>query len=93
MTQENKIQEALSMIKYNNFSWRMCEWGYVKEYDKAKARMRRFVAHVSTIENAAIRTALRNLWTLRCKEAQEFIDGKRPDYTEQKNEYMAIIAS
>ena len=87
MTQENKIQAALNMIDGYDWYWRMADaW----LYDSAKAGMRNFVELVSTIENSNIRTALRNLWTLKFEETRGF---KNTDITAKRNEYMAVLAA
>ena len=93
MTQENKIQEALDMIRYFDWYWRMCDLGYMEERRRAYSGMRRFVEHVCTIPNKAVREALRNLWTLKYRETQDSLSGEKNDYTEKRNEYMAVLAS
>lgn len=90
MAQDNKIQTALEMIESYDWYWRMAdEW----LYDSAKAGMRRFVTFVSTIEDESIRMALRGLWTLRYEEASSIISGRNINVSEQRNEYMAVLAA
>lgn len=90
MTQENKIQTALQMIDGYDWFWRMSDaW----LYDEAKAGMRNFVSFVNTIENANIRIALRNLWTLKYEEVMGIISGNRIDMSAKRNEYMAALAA
>lgn len=93
MTQNNKIQEALQMIESHDWYWRMADSGYDWRYNSAKARMRQFVALVSSIENEIVRTALRNLWTLRFEEARDAVNGRNTDNTAKRNEYMAALAA
>lgn len=90
MTQENKIQRALQMIDSYDWYWRMADaW----LYDSAKAGMRKFVSLVNSIEDGNIRTALRNLWTLKYEETRGFISGVSADITAKRNEYMAVLAA
>lgn len=90
MTQENKIQTALQMIDGYDWFWRMSDaW----LYDEAREGMRNFVSFVSTIENANIRIALRNLWTLKYEEVMGIISGNRIDMSAKRNEYMAALAA
>ena len=94
MAQDNKIQTALEMIENYDWYWSMAdEW----RYDSAKAGMRRFVTLVSTIEDEDVRRALRGLWTLRYEEASSIINGRisgrNINVSEQRNEYMAVLAA
>ena len=90
MTQENQIQTALKMIDSFDWYWRMADaW----LYDSAKAEMRYFVSFVNSIDNANIRTALRNLWTLKYEETIGIISGNNIDMSAKRNEYMAILAA
>ena len=92
MTQENKIEKALQMIKNFDWDWRMCDLGYFEERKKAERRMRSFVALVCTIPNKAVREALRNLWTLEYRKIQYNRGGNKTEYIEKKKEYMAVLA-
>ena len=90
MTQDNKIRTALELIDSYDWYWRMAdEW----LYSSAKAGMRRFVALVNTIEDESVRTALRGMWTLRYEEASSIISGRNINVSEQRNEYMAVLAA
>lgn len=90
MTRNNKIQTALDMIESYDWYWRMAdEW----LYDSAKAGMRRFVTFVNTIEDKSVRKALRGLWTLRYEETCGIISGRNINVSEQRNEYMAVLAA
>ena len=55
--------------------------------------MRRFVTLVSTIEDEDVRRALRGLWTLRYEETSSIISGRNINVSEQRNEYMAVLAA
>ena len=90
MAQDNKIQTALEMIENYDWYWSMADaW----RYDSAKAGMRRFVSLVNTIEDEDVRRALRGLWTLRYEEASSIISGRNINVSEQRNEYMAVLAA
>lgn len=92
MTQENQmqIQTALKMIDSFDWYWRMADaW----LYDDAKAGMRNFVLFVNSIDNPNIRTALRNLWTLKYEETIGIISGNNINMSAKRNEYMAALAA
>lgn len=90
MAQDNKIQKALDMIDNYDWFWSMSDaW----RYDSAKAGMRRFVAIVNTIEDEDVRKALRGLWTLRYEETSSIISGRNINMSEQRNEYMSVLAA
>ena len=90
MAKNNKIQTALEMIENYDWFWSMSdEW----RYDIAKAGMRSFVALVNTIEDESVRKALRGLWSLRYEETSGIISGRNINVSEQRNEYMAVLAA
>lgn len=93
MTTFSKIQEALKMIDCFDWYWRMADDGYEWRYENAKREMRKYVALVNTFEDEKIRTALRNLWTLKFEEARDAVNGRKTDYTAKRNEYMAALAA
>lgn len=93
MTQNSTIQEALKRIDSFDWYWRMADSGFDWRYESAKAGMRKFVALVNTIDNAVVREALRNLWTLRFEEARDAVNGKKTDNTEIRKEYLAALAA
>ncbi len=93
MRQDN-ISEAISMIENNDWYWRMCDTNFTVNYDAAKCRMRRFVATVSTIEDAVVREALRNLWKLHYENASNAVNGKATEnYESRKAELMKALAA
>ena len=90
MAQDSKIQKALDMIDNYDWFWSMSDaW----RYDSARAGMRRFVTLVNTIEDEDVRRALRGLWTLRYEETSSIISGRNINVSEQRNEYMAVLAA
>lgn len=90
MAQDNKVRTALEMIENYDWFWSMAdEW----RYDSAKAGMRRFVTLVNTIEDEGVRKALRGLWALRYEETSSIISGRNINVSEQRNEYMAVLAA
>ena len=90
MTQDSKIQKALDMIDNYDWFWSMSDaW----RYDSARAGMRSFVTLVNTIEDENVRMALRGLWTLRYEETSSIISGRNINVSEQRNEYMAVLAA
>ena len=90
MTQDSKIQKALDMIDNYDWFWSMSDaW----RYDSARVGMRRFVTLVNTIEDEGARKALRGLWTLRYEETSSIISGRNINVSEQRNEYMAVLAA
>ncbi len=87
---QDKIQKALKMIDSFDWFWSMAdEW----RYDSAKAGMRSFVSLVNTIDDEDVRRALRGLWTLRYEETSSIISGHNINVSEQRKEYMAVLAA
>lgn len=81
------------MIDRFDWYWRMADGDFDWRYENAKAGMRRFVALVHSIDNEIVRTALRNLWTLKYEEAKDTVNGTETDNIKIRNEYMAALAA
>ena len=93
METKNKIQEALDRINRHDWFWRMEDYGYLENYNAAKAGMKSFVKFVNTIEDASIREMLRSLWTLRYEAARAAINGRdESEYTAKQVEIKNALA-
>ena len=87
----DKINEAIEMVKHHDWYWMMEDYGYIENSNRAEAHMRRFVRLVATIDNANVREALRNLWTLDYDHAHDNIAGRETEnYECRRNELLNI---
>ena len=91
MTTYNNITEALNIMNAHDWYWMMSE-EYTRCYNAAKASMKRFVAVVNAIDNAAIRESLKALWMLRYNHARNAINGKHDDDSAREQELMDTLA-
>ena len=86
MTTNNNIQEAIKMIENHDWNWRMSDYGYEQNYKSAKAHMKAFVRFVKTIDDAAVRETLRNMWKM-------VFNDKREEYNICKSELLKVHAA
>jgi hypothetical protein len=94
MTQNSTIQEALKRINSHDWLWMMADYGYVRNYNAAKADMREFVKLIATIEDKEVRESLKALWMLRHEEARNSINGRKTEnYEARKAKLMTAIAA
>ena len=94
MTTTQKIEKALNILKYQDWTWYMADYTHPAE-DDARSSMRAFVRLVATIADKAIVKALRDLWVATYNYYRAIKWGRNKEaeveYDNKKAELMAVI--
>ena len=94
MTNEQKIEVALDILRTQDWYWFM-EESTRPHYDNARGTMRAFVKVVATISDQAIVEALRSLWTATYTYLHETMWGAdekvKAEFAATKAQLLAII--
>lgn len=94
MTTAQKIEKALTILKYQDWFWNMADFSRPAE-NKARSSMRSFVRLVATIEDKEIVKALRDLWVATYEYFRAIKWGSDEEaevaYNSKRAELMAII--
>lgn len=89
MTTIDKIQEAIKMMNEHDWWWAWAEY-CTQPRIESYSHMKAFVRLVSSINDAAIISTLREMWVLTSKKA--WTDNKNKQ-TEYENQRMALMAT